>query len=293
MECLSSLSTLLSQLTASSIASPSLDGPPYDILCLGSGWTYSFLGPVAANAGLNITFTSRTAKSGGFVFTFDPESDDEEPFRALPDAKAIVIIFPLYSREAVKRLVRGYLKSRVSKEDGCELDKISAPNFILLGSTGIYDHGPSFQLAPLSDGVIFDEKSTLVDFSGPSSVWKDRHSKVQQVPRAIAEDVLLSLNEEKNMVRQTKIPTSVLCLSGLWGHGRSPRRYISVLAPSKEKLKALGSVHLVHGHDVASAILAMATQWEKTEAQRWILTNERVYDLWDLCSRWGDAGEGV
>lgn len=269
MECLSQLSYIFNQLSS---ASPSLDGPPYDILCLGSGWTYSFLGPVAGSAGLNVSFTSRTPKTGGFVFNFDPESDDVEPFRALPDAKAIVIIFPLYSKEAVKRLVGGYLKSRASDE----LDNVTAPHFILLGSTGIWDHGPSFQIAPLSDGVISDEKHTLFDLSGSSSVWKDRHSKVQQVPRAIAEDAFLSLNKDENMIRKTKVPTSVLCLSGLWGHGRSPRRYISVLAPTKEKLKALGSVHLVHGHDVARAILAMSNQWDKTEAQRWILTNERV-----------------
>jgi hypothetical protein len=274
MECLSHLSALFSQVTAATTSTPSLDGPPYDILCLGSGWTYSFLGPVAANAGLKITFTSRTPKAGGFVFTFDPESDDEEPFRALPDAKAIVIIFPLYSKEAVQRLVRGYLKSRLDVGDGDKLDNIVAPNLILLGSTGIWDHGPSFQFAPLSDGLNYEEK--IADFSGSTSVWKDRHSKVQQVPRAIAENAFLSLNKQNNVIRKTLVPTSVLCLSGLWGHGRSPRRYISVLAPSKEKLKALGSVHLVHGHDVARAVLAMTTQWDKTEAQRWILTNERV-----------------
>jgi len=52
------------------------------------------------------------------------------------------------------------------------------------------------------------------------------------------------------------------------------------------------SVHLVHGRDVARAIIAIHKQWEKTQGQRWMLTNERVYDLWDLASRFGNAGEG-
>lgn len=52
------------------------------------------------------------------------------------------------------------------------------------------------------------------------------------------------------------------------------------------------SVHLVHGRDVARAILAIHDDWDKTQGQRWLLTNERVYDLWDLASRFGNAGEG-
>jgi len=288
MDCLSHFSTLLEQMTrGSSIAlgSSYSDQSPYDILCLGSGWTYTFLGPAAADAGLKTTFTSREAKSGGFPFTFDPESDDIEAFRSLPDAKAIVIIFPLYSKEAVKRLVSGYLKTRQGYEKGGQEGdeaKNKSPRFILLGSTGIWDHGPTFQFAPLSnDKPGMDEKSdsmlsTPTLGPAPPCPWKDRHSEVQPVPRAKAEDALLSLNKERNMIQKKMIPTSVLCLSGLWGHGRSPRRYMSAIAPSKEKLKGLKSVHFIHGHDVARAVLAMVTQWEKAEAQRWLLTNERV-----------------
>ncbi|UZJ54525.1 hypothetical protein CBS101457_003845 [Exobasidium rhododendri] len=303
MECLSHISTLLTQITNSGNVelgrSTIADQNPYDILCLGSGWTYSFLGPAAAEAGFKTTFTSREAKAGGYKFTFDPESDEIEAFKSLPDARNIVIIFPLYSPEAVKRLVGGYLKTREGYEEcreECEKIQSNTPRFILLGSTGIWNNEQTFQFVPLSDG-----KSHINEKSGPyssvttkstvSSPWKDRHSDTLPLPRAIAENALLSLNEEKNMVQKEKIPTSVLCLSGLWGHGRSFRRYISVIASTREKLEVLKSVHLVHGHDVARAILAMVNQWEKTEAQRWLLTNERVYDLWDLCSRWGNGGE--
>jgi hypothetical protein len=119
-------------------------------------------------------------------------------------------------------------------------------------------HGPTFAPAPPTYG-------TKPLASSSSSPWKNRHSPHTSAPRAVAEDALLSHSN-----------TSVLNLSGLWGHGRSPRRYIGALAPSKEKLAQLGSVHLVHGLDVARAILAMHVQWEKARGERWLLTNERV-----------------
>ena len=281
MDCLSHLSQLVEQLvgTTSVALQPHLaDRAPCDVLCLGSGWTYTFLGPAAADAGLRVAYTSREAKAGAIPFRFDPESDDVEPFRTLPDAKTVVIIFPLYSKEAVKRLVGGYLSTRQGTQVGDVDTPLPTPRFLLLGSTGIWDDGPTLQFAPLSDGSVnaSDEKSAPFQPTS-KSVWKDRHSEVQPVPRAIAEDAFLSLNHPDNMLQKVRVPTSVLCLCGLWGHGRSPRRFINLIAPTKERLKGLGSIHFVHGHDVARAILAMVMHWDRTGgAQRWLLTNERV-----------------
>jgi hypothetical protein len=52
-----------------------------------------------------------------------------------------------------------------------------------------------------------------------------------------------------------------------------------------------GSLHLIHGRDLARAILAVAADFSKAIGQRWILTDMRVYDWWDLASAWGNAGE--
>jgi hypothetical protein len=52
-----------------------------------------------------------------------------------------------------------------------------------------------------------------------------------------------------------------------------------------------GSLHMIHGLDLARAILAVHAQFDKAAGQRWILTDGRVYDWWDLASAWGSGGE--
>lgn len=44
---------------------------------------------------------------------------------------------------------------------------------------------------------------------------------------------------------------------------------------------------MIHGVDVSRAILAVHANFSKASGQRWILTDGRVYDWWDLASAWG------
>lgn len=44
---------------------------------------------------------------------------------------------------------------------------------------------------------------------------------------------------------------------------------------------------MIHGVDLARCILAVHDNFEKAEGQRWLLTDGRVYDWWDLASAWG------
>lgn len=44
---------------------------------------------------------------------------------------------------------------------------------------------------------------------------------------------------------------------------------------------------MIHGLDVARCILAVHADFDKAEGQRWILTDGRIYDWWDLASAWG------
>ena len=46
---------------------------------------------------------------------------------------------------------------------------------------------------------------------------------------------------------------------------------------------------MIHGIDIARAILAIRNDFSKAQGQRWILTDGRVYDWWDLASAWGSA----
>ncbi|CAA9961292.1 hypothetical protein PTMSG1_04676 [Pyrenophora teres f. maculata] len=116
-------------------------------------------------------------------------------------------------------------------------------NWIQLGSTGIFNQLPS-------------EWST-------SDSHYDKHDK-----RAIAEDELLSLHG------------SVLNLSGLYGGERVPAGWLSRIVKSKEDIKKRGAVHFVHGDDVARAIIG--THRNFTPGKRWIVSDLRVYDWWDL-----------
>lgn len=81
------------------------------------------------------------------------------------------------------------------------------------------------------------------------------------------------------------------------------RKWVGKVAPTKEVLKykvsvvlgfighlvnyKQGSLHMVHGVDVARGILAVHAEFAKASGQRWILTDGRVYDWWDLASSWG------
>lgn len=47
------------------------------------------------------------------------------------------------------------------------------------------------------------------------------------------------------------------------------------------------SLHLLHGVDLARAILAVHFNFDKANGQRWMLTDGRIYDWWDLASSWG------
>jgi len=44
---------------------------------------------------------------------------------------------------------------------------------------------------------------------------------------------------------------------------------------------------MIHGEDVARAVLAVHEDFDRAVGQRWLLTDGRVQDWWDLASAWG------
>ncbi|KAI0635535.1 hypothetical protein C8Q77DRAFT_1097958 [Trametes polyzona] len=236
-------------------------GTSVDLLILGAGWTSTFLIPLCAARGVSHAATSRTGRDGTIAFAFDPYSTDPAPFRALPHARTVLITFPIKVAGASGRLVRLFRETHPEPEDVKRAERTA---FIQLGSTGIWDGGPT--LKP------------------EGHVWTDRHSKFDETnDRARAEIELLSLAPE--------VPTTVLDLCGLWGGQRQPRNWVNRVAPSKEALKQKGSIHLIHGEDVARAVLAVHAHFDRASGQRWLLTDTRVYDWWDLASAWGEQGK--
>ncbi|KAK7027280.1 hypothetical protein VNI00_015369 [Paramarasmius palmivorus] len=230
-----------------------------DILVLGAGWTSTFLIPLCQKRNLTYGATTRSGSNSTIPFTFDPDSDDTGPCEALPDAKTVLITFPITAKGASERLVKLYNKTRRNKE-------VTA-GFIQLGATFLWS--PSVRSQESDSGTKISQVQ-----------WFDRHSPINPEDlRGQAEDELLALSP--------KIPTTALDLAGLWGGARSIRNYVGRVAPSKEVLKNKGSIHMIHGEDVARAILAIHGAWDKASGERWLLTDMRVYDWWELASGWG------
>jgi hypothetical protein len=55
----------------------------------------------------------------------------------------------------------------------------------------------------------------------------------------------------------------------------------------KDDVRKKESVHLVHGKDVARAIVGAHENFSKVEGRRWIITDLFVYDWWTMLMDWG------
>jgi|UniRef100_A0A8H7NBT9 hypothetical protein len=207
-----------------------------DFLVLGAGWTSDFLIPLLEKEDIAHAATTRDGRNGTIAFTFDPESEDEAPFRQLPASKTVLITFPLKGKGPSLRLTDLYAQTHGGLK----------PNFIQLGVTSIWT----------------------------GKGWQDHTSPYDKTqPRAIAEDELMAV-----------AGGAALDLSGLFGGARQPRHWVDRVIKSKADLRAKGALHIVHGEDVARAIVALHRNF--TPGQRWLLTNLHVYDWWTLIHGW-------
>ncbi|EKM58570.1 uncharacterized protein PHACADRAFT_90130 [Phanerochaete carnosa HHB-10118-sp] len=236
-----------------------------DILILGAGWTSTFLIPLCVERQVSYTATSRPShpKPDTVPFEFDEHDahPDQGQFAVLPGAKTVLVTFPINAPGASARLVRLYKETHPNAE----------PHFMQLGSSGIWDVRLPLSLRP---SARWNRKAG----------WLDRHSPYSETnTRAAAEAELLALSPET--------PTTVLNLSGLFGGPRAVKHVVGRVAPTKEALKSSGSLHMIHGIDVARAILAVHDNFRLATGQRWMLTNTRVYDWWDLAATWGTDAE--
>lgn len=207
-----------------------------DLLILGAGWTSTFLIPLLKKEKISYAATSTTGREGTIKFRFSVDQDAEDKkseYRALPTAKTILIVFPLKGAGETKHLVESYITTHSSHPDSGTSSKPEF-TFIQLGSTGIYS-------------IPGQEK------------WVTRHSKYDTSDaRAQAEDELI------------KMGGCVLDLCGLWGGERNIKHWIDRVADTKEKLAAKGCVHMVHGVDVARAIIGVHRKPEAAKGERWV-----------------------
>lgn len=226
-----------------------------DLLVLGAGWSSTFLLPLLSSENISYAASSTTGRDGTVPFKFDPESDDIAPYERLPLAVTILITFPLKEAEQSHRLVECYNRAHnIARPNPADLNTSSTPPtsnspqpcWIQLGSTSAFT----------------------------SPTWNDTSSPVDNNnPRVAAESALLSLLPKNSCV---------LHLAGLYGGTRQPRNWLSRVAKSKADAKAKGALHLVHGTDVARAIIAAHRKWQAIKGRRWIINDCHVYDWWDI-----------
>ena len=106
---------------------------PVGLLILGAGWTSDFLIPLLARRHIAFAATTRDGRSRSGVdtikFHFGDGGDEHAAFSQLPDARTVLVTFPIRVRGASARLVRLYAETHPGSE----------PRFVQLGSTGIWD----------------------------------------------------------------------------------------------------------------------------------------------------------
>ncbi|GAA5942096.1 uncharacterized protein JCM15063_002003 [Sporobolomyces koalae] len=260
-----------------------------DLLILGAGWTSLFLIPLLESHHPTITFatTTRDGRNGSIQWTFDPEKLlDPNEYKVLPEAKTVLITFPIKEQNASRNLVETFERVK------CRGNQV---RWIQLGSTGIWDGSPTLvaqsktSQPPAYTSTTTTENPEKENVHDNKFKWIDRHSPYDVTnPRAIAEDELLSVHSN----------TFVLNLAGLWGGERDPSNWIGRIASSKQALEVKGSLHLIHGLDVARAIVAVHLSTTNRDddhdhdkvvgkkGERYLLTDLRVIDWWDLASRY-------
>jgi hypothetical protein len=253
------------------------------ILILGAGWTATFLIPLLQSRKISFAATTTSghpvAGAPTIPFKFDPSAPEDETrsaIAALPRARYILITFPLSGKGPSKLLIESYEATHRTAATATTTTTTTSDitpsqfRFIQLGSTGIWQ-----PQGPLT--------TTTTTTANP---WITRHSPhTATTPRALAEDELLSLGG------------CVLNLSGLWGGARQPRNWVGRVAASKEAVRAKTSLHLVHGVDVARAVVAVVDDGGEEEkwavagrGQRWMVTDGWVYDWWSLLVGWAEVG---
>ncbi|BGP34944.1 hypothetical protein JCM10296v2_006768 [Rhodotorula toruloides] len=234
-----------------------------DLLVLGAGWTAFFLVPHLRTYHPNLSFaaTTRDGRDDTLKWSFDPDREGKDQFEGLPKARVVLVTFPIRGEGGSGRLVQGYEEHAGSRA-----------RWIQLGSSGIWDGGPTLASLRASSPSSAEKP--------PPFQWTTRHSPYDRTnPRAIAEDELLSQHSD----------TIVLNLVGLWGGTRNPLNWFSRIAPTKSALEQKGSLHLIHGLDVARAIVAVVLTPSlpsegKERGERWVVSDLRVMDWWDLVS---------
>ncbi|KAI1811451.1 hypothetical protein GGS20DRAFT_107822 [Poronia punctata] len=195
-------------------------------------------------------------------------------------------LIPLLEREAIEFAATTTdgrdgtipFKYDPGSEDTSQFEKLPSAKTILI-TFPLKGEGQAKQLVNLYSATHSDANKPHWIQLGVTSIWTattwqdDTSPYDRENQRAIAEDELMA-----------HASASVLSLAGLYGGARQPRNWLERVVKSKADLKAKGALHVVHGEDVARAIVALHRKF--TPGKRWLLSDMHVYDWWDLAEDW-------
>ena len=227
----------------------------HHLLILGAGWTATFLIPLLQARNLTFAATTRDGRkvAGAETIAWSFDPDEDE---SISPQKSQFAKLPLAQNILITFPLTGAGQSKTLLSGYSAVHPGKDIHFIQFGSTGIWQ---------------IKQKSH----------WVDRHCPYnEENSRAVAEDELLGLDG------------CVLNLAGLWGGERQPKNWVGRVAKTKEDVRGKRSLHLIHGMDVARAVLAVTSHtsmWKEARGERWMLTDGFVYDWWALMAGWADV----
>ncbi|KAK3388592.1 hypothetical protein B0T20DRAFT_98534 [Sordaria brevicollis] len=273
-----------------------------DLLILGAGWTATFLIPLLQSPSHSDRLTFAATTTNGrpvcgvdtIPFRFDPSLKDPSAIASLPRARYILITFPLTGEGQSKWLTETYEATHPRSQSQNKY------RFIQFGSTGVWQtegrrkrhltaSTPEEKQAEREAQAKAEAEAAALRKTKPFE-FTTRHSPyLTSDPRAVAEDELRKSEVVDGMV---------LSLSGLWGGSRDPKNWVGRVAFSKEAMRHKTSLHMIHGLDIARAVVKILEacedeekggnkKWEESgRGQRWMLTDGFVYDWWSLLMGW-------
>lgn len=225
----------------------------HDLLILGAGWTSTFLIPLLQAKHLSFAATTRDGRNVAGASTIKWSFNPEEATATAGKNQFSALPLAKHILITFPLTTAGQSKTIVEGYEAAHGKKLDGVRFIQLGSTGIWQ---------------IPQKT----------IWVSRRSPYDTTnARATAEDELL------------KLGGCVLNLAGLWGGERDPKKWVSRVAKTKDDVKSKKSLHMVHGLDVARAVVAVMGYWYASKGQRWMVTDGFVYDWWSLMAGWADA----
>lgn len=164
-----------------------------------------------------------------------------------------------------------------SSEDEAQFKRLPTAKTVLI-TFPLKGKGQSSQLTSLYEKTHSGSRANYIQLGSTGmwkgSTWQDENSPYDGTePRAAAEDELMKV-----------AGGAVLDLAGLYGGSRQPHNWVDRVVKTKADLKGKGALHLIHGEDVARAILALHRNF--TPSKRWLVCDLHSYDWWDLVQNW-------